>query len=332
MSDVMKTIDAKGLLFIGDVHLTSNRPSRRRDNYQQAILFKLEQCCTIANRDKLIPIFTGDIFHQPKELDEGLKTKLLRVLKQFWTTPYSNVGNHDIISAKLSDSDSLAMIGESGVLNVCAQSGPAFEARMRDVKKDREVIMGIGFTPYAQSLPSSVEGFFPNAEKVFWVTHHDMAFENLPFSNLEPFEITGCQAVINGHIHNEQKEKIVGGTIYFNFGSLTRTKTDQLNHQPCVWSFVPGLGFERHRLAIEKDVFDLTTRMVDEKGEVVDVSEMKESLFVKLLQDAENKDVSKTAEGEYIMDAIQDMFKKKNTPDNVQAVVLSLLKGVTKVT
>ena len=91
----MKTIQADGLLFIGDLHISSRPPSRRRDDYVEAIFGKLTQSIRIANELKLVPVILGDVFHRPREPNEAIKTRLIRTLAECWTDVISNVGNHD---------------------------------------------------------------------------------------------------------------------------------------------------------------------------------------------------------------------------------------------
>ena len=68
----MKT---SGIIFIGDPHITSRKPGRRKDDFEQAILGKLQESINIANSNDCQPIILGDLFDRPKESSEALKNE-----------------------------------------------------------------------------------------------------------------------------------------------------------------------------------------------------------------------------------------------------------------
>jgi len=90
----IETIVASGILFAGDLHLSSRAPSRRCDDYASAGLEKVRQLVEIANANQFVLVLLGDVFHSPIERSEALKTRLLRTLGDCWTTVLCNVGNH----------------------------------------------------------------------------------------------------------------------------------------------------------------------------------------------------------------------------------------------
>ena len=61
-----------GLLVIGDPHVGSRRPGRRKDaDWPAPILAKLERCVAIANARDLAPVILGDLFERAAEPDES---------------------------------------------------------------------------------------------------------------------------------------------------------------------------------------------------------------------------------------------------------------------
>jgi hypothetical protein len=317
-------IEAEGFLFINDPHLASRRPGKRCDrDYAATVLGKLEQAIDIANRERLVPVFGGDMFHNARESDETLKTKLVRVLSGSWTVPFSNVGSHDCDGLRLSDADSLSVIAESGrILKVFRETGPAAEFLMQGVR------VGLGFSPARQEIPVDVTGLFPEAAGVVWVTHHDVAFDGAYPGAVDPFEIAGCAMVWNAHMHLEKEQIGVGGTTWFNCGNITRTAIDAIAHEPSVWQFSPGTGMlTRHRLSFAAEVFDLTSRLIDESSHGA-ADDADHGRFVELLKADLEAAPAATADGAYLKDEILARFAEEKTPLPVQATILSLLDGV----
>ena len=250
-------VEASGLLFIGDLHLSSSPPGRRRQGYMGQGLAKLRHLIDLANEMRFAPIMLGDVFDRERDPSEALKTRLLRELHRSWTTVLTNVGNHDKQGAVLSESDSLAVVSETGhPLRAFASSGPGAEFLIEGRR------VGVGFTPHDQPVPEDVRGAFPGADAVFWITHHDIGFEGAYPGALEPHPIEGCNVVVNGHMHLRKQPVTAGGTMWCNFGSIGRTAIDAVNHEPSGWSFRPSAGLVRHPVPFERDVFNLTGRLV----------------------------------------------------------------------
>ena len=157
--DRLSPVACSGILVIGDPHVGSRRPGRRKDAiWPQAVLGKLERCVSIANERQLAVVILGDLFDRPVETDVALKNQLVRVLKGFHHRPIVNVGNHDIQHTTLTDSDSLALLGLCDVVDVVATSAPVteFEIGTRRV--------GVGMTPYAQAIPTDARGSFTSVD------------------------------------------------------------------------------------------------------------------------------------------------------------------------
>lgn len=330
--DLMITtvIEADGLLFIGDPHISSQRPGRRKDkDYPSVILAKLESALKLANERRLVPILLGDLYDRPKEEDEALKTRVIRCLRRAWMPPIALVGNHDKQHAVLTDGDSLAAIREAGVAHVVSQSGPIAVVSV-DGRR-----LGIGGTPYKQDIPDDVTDVFPDADFVTWVTHHDIAFEKAYPGAQDPFEIQGCGLVVNGHMHLSKPTVQMGSTLWFNPGNITRQEVDAIAHVPYVWELNSAEGLVPHELEHEKDVFNLTGRLVEavSPGEIpvepAPDAEDKESVFVRLLQQEASTDIERTADGSVLREDIMRKFEREKTPEDVRAAVLALLEDAS---
>jgi hypothetical protein len=327
----VKLREANGFLFIGDPHLSKKKPGRRKDaRFDEVVLGKLLHAIEIANKLKLIPVILGDLFDRPYEDDESLKARLLRVLKKAWTRIIILVGNHDRANAILTDGDTLAVIAESdNLVTVVKHSGPIEEFLVGEQRKR----IALGGTPHGQDFPADVRPLFPEAERVIWLSHHDIEFEGAYPGSMPAVEIKGCSLVVNGHMHLTKPPITAGETVWFNPGNITRQKIDAIDHIPQVWE-LNGEAIVPHEIPHEKDVFDLTGKLVDavspgEQPHAAD-EERKNNLFVSLLQQEASTDLAKSDDGTMLLDEIMKKFEAEGTEPEVRQAVLGLLRTVTK--
>lgn len=319
MADVR---EVGGLLFIGDPHLSSRKPGRRKDeNFGATVLGKLEYLIDVCNDRRLLPVFLGDMFDTAVEADEQLKTKLVRILRRCWTLPISNVGNHDIRNALLTDGDTLAVIAESGVIKVCVHSGAFETVRIADKT------VGIGATPYGQDFPVDARPYFGKVDQIIWLTHHDIAFENPYPGSVAPQAIAGCKLVVNGHMHLYKRPMKAGGTIWFNPGNITRQAIDAIEHEPAAYALLAAGNLEKVVVPHEKAVFDLTGKLVGaiSPGEAPrEEPEDGESAFVSLLKAGSSMEMVRSDDGSILLEEIEDKFSRESTSAEVRSIILSL--------
>ena len=315
---------ADGFLFIGDLHISSKKPGRRKDvDFGATIIGKLREAMKIANSKNYVPVILGDLFNSAKENSEGLKTRTIRALNTANHKPICLVGNHDITHSKLSDEDSLAMLGESGIIELIRETGP----HKRFALGEKKVLLG--GTPYGQEIPNNVEDLKEEGENIIWLTHHDLAFDGAYPGATELFEIKGCNLVINGHMHLTKPHQTVGTTTWFNPGNITRQSLETWEHIPRVWGFSNKGQIQPIELEYEKNIFNLTGRLSD-AIEDTEHEENLESTFVKLLEVESSNDLEKSDDGAIIWEQIQDKFGREGTDPKVQHIVASLLKEVTE--
>lgn len=312
--------EVKGILWIGDPHLSSRKPGRRKDaDFAGTVIGKLEQAIDLANENRWLVAILGDLFDRSREEDETVKTRLLRVLRKAWTTPVALVGNHDVRNAMLSDGDTLAVIAASGALMVHEVSGPIEELEIDGVR------VGLGGTPHGQDIPRSVYGDFPEADMTVWMTHHDMAFEGAYPGAIECFEIAGCALVVNGHMHLSKPEIHAGGTIWCNPGNVTRWSVDAAGHKPSVWSWTPSGGMTRHELRHERDAFDLTGYLVEAQSPAAGAAAQGQpSVFVEMMKVEAAADMARSDDGSMLREEIERLFAQDEVPQEVRALVMDL--------
>jgi hypothetical protein len=312
-----------GFLFVNDPHLTSSRMSTRMDkNFGEVVLDKISQCVDIANDRKLLLVFSGDIFHNPVEEDDGLKTKLLRILERSWITSVTNTGNHDIAGVNLSDKDSLSVIGASKHLNVIKKT------QMVNIYNVGDYKIGLGMTPYGHQIPYDVNKYFNDKEvdNTIWITHHDLAFDGVYPGATELFEIKGCGIVINGHMHLEKKPVTYGETTWYNFGNITRTAIDAVFHKPAAWEFNVNEGFIKHTLKYDENIFDMSSKLIRDSSPGEEVLNKDDIFkFVDLLQEDIDLTASSTKEGFLLREEIEKRYVSNNISKETQSIINELI-------
>jgi hypothetical protein len=327
--DELPLIEAGGLLFIGDPHLGSIKPGRRKDvDFGATVLTAVAQAIAVANARRLVPVFLGDIFDRPHEEDERLKTRLTRILAGCWTTPVTNTGNHDKANDMLEDCDSLALLAAGGTISVVRTSGPVCVYRIGELR------VGLGATPYGQAIPTDVRDAFPEVDTVVWITHHDVALEGAYPGALEPHPIEGCAIVVNGHMHLRKPLVTCGSTVWFNTGNITQTAVDALDHVPTVFELTADCEIVPHVLDLPTgtDAFDLTGLQVApakpaSPGEPVlrtVVEAAPTSAFVELLKSQDTLEMGRSGDGSLLREAIGARFEADGTPPEVRAAILGL--------
>jgi hypothetical protein len=228
------------------------------------------------------------------------------------------VGNHDIQHTTLTDSDSLALLGLCDVVDVVTTSAPVAEFQIGARR------VGVGMTPYGQSIPADARGSFTGTDLQAWFTHHDIAFDGGYPGAVPPFAVEGCDVLINGHIHKTQKSILAGRTRWMNPGNITRQSVDLADHVPRAWILDGGGELEAQALPFESNIFDLTGRVVDAADGAVVAREV-ESAFVTLLQAESSTELKRSGDGSIVRDEIEAKFASDDTPDAVRAIVRSLL-------
>lgn len=325
MSAIKMILGASGFMFIGDPHVSSKRPGRRKDkDFSKAILDKLTWCIEEANERNLQVVILGDLFDNPCEPSESLKARLARILLNAKHRVISIVGNHEKTHAKLSDDDTLSYMRTTGVMDLIDESAPFGVFDLNGTK------VGLGGTPHGDQIPTSVEGMFGDVKAVIWITHHDLEFEGAYPNSMPTHEITGCKLVVNGHMHLTKKAKVHGQTTWFNPGNINRQAVDAMNHIPRVFVFHASGKLEALEVPHEKDVFDLTGRLVASISPDKKSADDIESAFVALIQNESIQDFAQTADGGVIREMIETKFESEATDIQIRGAVVDLLNMVVE--
>lgn len=153
-------LGTQGLLFIGDPHLWSKRPGRRRDvSYLDTILEKLTKIANISNNNHLLPVFLGDLFHEDDDSEPEMLVKIIKVLQLFNRKPVTIVGNHEKDEWVLKEKNALALLKVTGLIDVIEKNSFWGKIALTDPETGIVHNVAIGGTPYGQTIPYDLTSF-----------------------------------------------------------------------------------------------------------------------------------------------------------------------------
>ena len=246
----------KGLLVIGDPHIEGRTPGFRKDDFPQTILKKLRWCLNTARKNKLLPVFLGDMFDKPRDNPTWLIGELIDLLMPW---PAIGIyGNHDCADPQLGENDSLSILIKAGCFRLVSETD--FWTGL--IEGRRVVVAG---SSYRQRVPQFFnidslpkDSMFEENPSVVWLSHHDVDIGNYKNGKLGPHEMINVDLLINGHIHRPAKPVRKGQTTWMNPGNISRrTRSEHSQkHVPKVLQVTfPESGIETTSLEVPHDPF-----------------------------------------------------------------------------
>ena len=349
----------KGLVFIGDPHIWSHKPGRRRDeNYLNTLIGKLIWSARYANEHDLWPVILGDLLHESSDNDLGMISKLVDAMQHFERKPFVMVGNHDLTEKTLTPGTVLHLLAQTEQIHAMVDNSPMALIPITQDGQTSQVLLG--GTPYGEQIPVSLAKWVAGkidlkhddikkdlgVDKVVWITHEDLAFDSNYPGALALFPIEGVDLVVNGHMHATQKPIRKGCTSWYNPGNITRLTIDLIEHIPKIWTWSP---FDTRTQAgadgIDVPVLDgiviphveghkilsLEGRaaLIEEQHKVViaddepsaDTSSVT-SEFVKMIKNDEQTE--RTDDGVFLAQSIQEELDHINPPAHIKDIVIRL--------
>lgn len=325
MFDIVRGFD--GFLFVGDVHLSSQRVGRRMDDYATAILKKLQQAGQIARERNLYPVLLGDLFHRAGENNLELLARVRAVSREeFVVPPLVLGGSHDRREAWFTDGDALKFLADTGSVQLIDQPGWVLTL---DTGKET---VGLWAAPAGSPIPRKLDS--RETDRAILITHHDFDFCGAYPDALALEEIDGCDLHINGHMHTPAPRVMKGRTACYNPGSISRVSVDLKRHKPVVSVWVPAykLSLEPVELEVVEDVFDLTGKEVF----AATPAELKASLpkglrlssFAAKLRGAHALEAGRTDDGSVLAEELGAYFTLFDKPPVLKTYLTSLLADV----
>ena len=153
--------ETQGVLFVGDPHLWSKRPGRRRDeSFLNTILNKLTKVASIANNNNLLAVILGDLFHEDDDYEPEMLVKIIKVLQLFKRKPVTIVGNHEKDEWVLKEKNALALLKVTNQIDVIEKNSFWGKLTLTNPKdKNHTHNIAIGGTPYGQTIPYDLTSF-----------------------------------------------------------------------------------------------------------------------------------------------------------------------------
>lgn len=313
----IKRLSYDGLLFVGDPHMTCSRPGRRlEEDFLEVVFDKLEQTRRIAEEKNLLVVFTGDMLENPNKFKAGTAKVIEdrgRIISGFaramnFMTCVTMPGNHDKHEVRLTPDCTLAQMRDLRLIDVIEPGGPYAIIDIGGKK------VGLGGTPYGESIPKDVRGVFgEDVDQCVWITHDMFIFDHKIPVLRDPPEIKGVDLAINGHDHECQKPRQMGQTHWHNIGNITRMSVDKIDHVPSVWQWDPVNGMQKHVLRYNEIAFNLLGIQVkaDVKAAHEVEKQREKSLFAQLLVADSSADMVRSDSGDVIREDIDHLLSQR---------------------
>lgn len=326
----MKTIQAEGLLFIGDPHQRSKTPGRRLDDcFFETVSRKIAQSLRIAEENNLVPVFLGDFFDQDDDTDAAMLVSTIKALQTSGHKPWTLVGNHEKRRTVLTDDTSLAILFSAGLMNRVPDNGVAFILEGSG-HNNEQYRVAVGGTGYDHEVPKKVSHLLEDLKTTdcVWLTHHDWWFEGSYPNAMRVHPIEGCSMVVNGHIHLSKKPIKCGKTTFFNPGNITRMSIDSHKHVPRVWMYKPGnQNLIPFNLDFSADVFDWSGKVVHASNEGLHKPTSGSSFVALLSEEIENNEKT-TEDGTKFLERMDVFCKENEVPAEVKNHLAELFRKV----
>ncbi len=305
----------KGLLTIGDPHVSASKPARRLDEDFLALsLGKLKKALAIAEAQDLEPVILGDLVNKPYEraVLHGLIEALIDI------RPYCLVGNHP-------------GHGEDTTLGILMAS-----RAIRPLYADKPAVIAVeGGTvhlygaDYGTRIPTALPVTL-GATNIL-ITHHDLEFsrEHRYPGQVPPPEVKCCALAINGHIHDTFAPVQAGETQWHNPGNILRQSVDKRDHVPAVMAvrlvggalateMIPLPGVKPHVFEIEsvQDVLETLPEVP------------RSSDFALALASSAGLDRPQSDDGDELAAEMRTMFDSDEFSDPVKQILIALHEEV----
>jgi predicted phosphodiesterase len=312
--------DYRGILCIGDPHLSSRAPGFRKDDYPRVMLEKLEWALDYACEHDLLPVLLGDLFHYPRDNANWLLVELIGLFGSDGVCAIA--GNHDCTEDQLNEHDTFSILLAAG------------SVRLLDARPWRGTMNGrrvhVGGSTWNTPLPERIDrATIQDPELVFWITHHDISFPGyaMGVGQFGCADIAGVDLVVNGHLHARMDDVITGTTTWCNPGSLARVDRGDATraHVPSVLRIdVSVSGWSKTRVPAPHEPFE---NVFHPQVEADLPAPAGESLFITGLAALQR---FKTAGGEGLREFIErnmEQFPDPRVQHEIRALATEVLNG-----
>jgi len=248
-------------ILTADIHLRTDRPAKRTDNYFAAQANKIEFIRDLQEEYKC-PIFDGgDLFHRWNSSPYLEAWAIENLPNDIHTV----AGNHELLEHNINNLEKASL----NVLSVANKIKLLCSGSYLTVVTEHRVVKLSGF-PWNTPLKSAKEKRSLNVALIHhMITDEDLKYKDdtalkahTLFKKMEGFDLIVC-----GHNH---KPFVVeqDGRLIVSPGSMMRTTKGQMEHRPRVYLWYAGNNTVKPMyLPIEKDVFAVTQIRKEEESE-----------------------------------------------------------------
>ena len=316
---------------LGDLHLTSRGPSRRKDNYFETQKEKLKQAFSIFKENNCSIIFQPGDFFDSHTTANSVKAWIIQFLRNqkldypiFCVSGQHDISGHSLHTLKNSP---LAVLQSAGVINILNQS-PIFSDVLNDKKEPWPYPSGKHIKVYGASYgedipkPETGEGLYNI------LVIHKMIGDRELFPGQELYKPNqflrnnpSYDLVICGDYHYRFSSQYQGRTI-INSGCLVRKTISKwdLEHKPSVSIFdteTNEVKFVELDCSPVEEVFDLGR---DQK--IGKISSQK------LIDALKNKIGSRKDSGKTAIDILSEVIKERKCSDDVRKEIDDVLDEI----
>jgi len=303
---------------LGDLHLTNRSPERRKDNYFETLLRKLDQAFSIfkkASCDCVIQV--GDFFDAPTVANR-VKSSVISLLKKHKKKVYCVVGQHDITGHSLQtlNNSPLAVLEASGDVTIVRRAEVIGDVSDKD--STAVVVYGASF---GEEVPEPYEDSYN-----ILITHRMIGDRPLypgqelmsPKRFLKKYP--DYNLVVAGDYHYRFIEMWNGRTIV-NPGALVRKTISKfdLEHNPGVVIFDTATSTVKTVLldvSPVEEVFDLSKKQEQKNTDL-------------LLQFIESLKDRSSAEQEGWKHILLKVLEERNCSEEVKEVINECLEEIS---
>lgn len=352
----------QGLVFIGDPHVWSHKPGRRRDtDYLGTILNKIIWIAQYCNQHNLYPIILGDLLDDSQDNDLHMMSRLVDALQHFENKPLVLVGNHDISEKTLTPGTVLHLLHHTGQIEAIIQNGPHCIIPIDNGTGLQNILLG--GTPYGEAIPLSLQKWSGlvgettheeiqehlGVDRVVWITHEDLAFDSSYPNSVALHPIMGVDISVNGHMHRTQKPVQKGKTAWYNPGNINRLTIDLIDQPPKIWVYradgqmevgadglevplIEGVAVPHvagpEILSLEGRISTMEQNAVSSDDvDNVEQDNQDEGLLSKFVQHMKNDErTARSDDGVFLAGVIQEEFNTIKPPPAVQSIVSRLFE------
>lgn len=322
-ANLLFTRNSKGFLFIGDPHVFSRRPGRRKDDYLTSVIDKLQECASLCVEHSLVPVILGDLFHKNDDNRLSMLNRLIRTLQMFPIPPFVLEGNHDKEQTLITDNDAITLLGLTNTIQIVSQD-------WSQIFNFEGALVRLVACPHGSAIPSDLGAFSGTS---VMITHHDLAFGSSYIGSTPLTAVDNCDMVVNGHMHDTKKPVKVGSTWWTNPGNIEPLSVDLSGHSPCAWEWRPDFegGFlQPFVLTHGTDLFDLAGIQVEAASADLAVASLQPqaSKFAMHLSAQAAGGAAKTDDASVLMEDLEEVLSASGVSEATKLLMQSVATGL----